>query len=67
MGRQPKREAEYEGRRYKVRSDSVAIPDLTAMPRISALLWLCRETYARGHQKPPNPLIGFGGAIKISA
>jgi hypothetical protein len=61
-----KREVDFEGRTYKVRSDKVEIPDLTKISRIAALTWLCQETYPRGHStKRPNPLAGLGGAITI--
>lgn len=60
----PKREVEWDGRFYKVKSDKIDIPDLQAMERFSALVWLNRHTYPRGYSKP-NPLAGLGDAIKV--
>ena len=62
--RKPKREVEWDGRFYKVRSDKVEIPDLANMERLAALTWLCRETYPTGYRRP-HPLAGFGGAISV--
>jgi hypothetical protein len=61
----PKREVEWNGKHYKVKSNKIEIPDLAAMPRISALLWLNTNTYPRGHSKP-NPLAGLGDAIQFT-
>jgi len=47
----------YGGVAYKVRSHRTEIPDLEAMDRIDALIWLNRNTYGRGtnHRRPwPN-------------
>jgi len=60
-----KRYVEWDGCSYAVRSDKVAIPDLKAMSRFSALQWLISNTYARGFSRP-NPLAGFGGAINVN-
>lgn len=62
--RSPKREIEWDGRTYKVRRNSTVIPDLQSLPRMEALIWLCRETCPRGFSKP-NPLAGYGGAISV--
>lgn len=62
----PRREVEFDGSWYKVKSNKVEIPDLKSMRRIAALQWLCRETYARGYSKP-NPLVGFAGAISVGS
>lgn len=62
--RKPKREVSYGGNTYKVRSDTVQIPDFEQMERIAVLQWLCHYTYARGYSKP-NPLQGLGGAITM--
>lgn len=62
--RKPKREVEWDGRYYKVRSDKIEIPDLKSISRFAALTWLCRETYPTGYSRP-NPLAGFGGAIAV--
>lgn len=50
---------------YSLRSRKTVVPDLAAMARIEALLWLCQNTTARGYQRAPNPLAGFGGAISL--
>jgi len=63
--RTPKREIEWEGRWYKVRSNKIDIPDLRNLPRFDALTWICRETYPRGYSRP-NPLAGLAGAISIT-
>jgi hypothetical protein len=60
----PKREVEWDGKFYKVKSDKIDIPDLQAMPRMSAILWLNAHTYPRGYSKP-NPLALVGGAISF--
>ena len=60
----PKREVEWNGRYYKVKSNKIEIPDLRAMERFAALIWLNTHTYPRGYSKP-NPLAGLGDAIKI--
>jgi len=60
-----KREVSYGGSTYKVRSDTIEIPDFTKMERFAALQWMCQHTYARGYSRP-NPLYGFGGAISVS-
>lgn len=59
----PAREVEWNGKFYKVRGN-VEIPDLLALPRFTALMWLNTHTYARGYSKP-NPLAGFAGAIEV--
>ena len=64
--RKPKRDVEWDGRWYKVRSDKIAIPDLKAMSRFDALKWLIANTYATGYSRP-NPLAGFRGAIQVNA
>lgn len=65
FARKPKREVEWDGCWYKVRSDKVEIPDLKAMSRFAALTWLCRETYPTGYSRP-GPLAGFNGAITVT-
>ncbi len=62
----PKREVEWDGCWYKVKSSKIDIPDLKSLPRFEALTWLCRETYSRGYSRP-NPLAGFAGAISIGS
>lgn len=63
--RGPKRYVEWDGTFYAVRSDKIEIPDLASMNRFAALSWLINHTYARGYSKP-NPLAGYGGAIKVN-
>lgn len=63
--RNPKREVEWDGRCYKVKSDKIAIPDLKTLPRFTALTWLCSNTYRTGYSRP-NPLAGLAGAISVS-
>lgn len=62
-----KRTVTYGGKTYKVRKDSIAIPDLDAMTRIEALVWLNQETYATGSglRTRPNPLAGMGEALTV--
>lgn len=61
-----KRTVEYDGRTYKVRSDKVDIPDLDALERFSALIWLNQNTYATGYStKKQNPLEGYGGILEV--
>ena len=62
--RKLKREVTYDGSTYKVRSDTIVIPDFTQMQRFEALQWMCRHTYGRGYSKP-NPLQGIGSAIRL--
>lgn len=63
--RKPKREVVYDGKAYKVRSDTIALPDFAQIERMEALVWLCRHTYARGYSKA-DPIAGIGGAVQIS-
>ena len=60
----PKPVVEFEGRCYSCLKYNVEIPDLSAMSRVSALFWLCRNTHPTGYSRP-NPLAGFGGAISV--
>lgn len=62
--RNPKREVEWDGRFYKVRSNKIEIPDLKAISRFAALTWLCSHTYPTGYSRP-NPLAGYAGAISV--
>ena len=59
-----KRQVEWEGKSYRVKSDTVEIPDLTSLDRIAALVWLNQNTYRRGYSTAkPNPLAGYGGTV----
>jgi len=61
-----KPEVEYEGKVYKVKSANTAIPDFTAMDRLESLMWLNRNTVAKGYSKKINPLAGLAGVITIN-
>lgn len=58
----------YDGKTYKVKSRKTPIPDLAAMDRMAALIWLNEHTYPRGNglRTKPNPLAGLGDAIKLT-
>lgn len=64
--RKPKREVTYDGNTYKVRSDTIEIPNFNEMGRFEALQWMCRHTYGRGYSTP-NPLQGIGSAIRLTS
>lgn len=57
----------YGDRTYKVRSRKTEIPDLDAMERIAALIWLNQNTYptGAGTRTRPNPLAGYGGVLRV--
>jgi len=55
----------YEGSVYSLLSRKTEVPDFGKMESLHVRLWLCKHTRGRGYQKPTNPLIGFGSAIKI--
>jgi hypothetical protein len=63
-----KRRVTYDGREYTVRRDTIEIPNLNAMDRFGALIWLNQNTYAtgKGTRTKSNPLNGYGGTV-ISA
>lgn len=65
MGKMAKKQVEFDGAVYKVKSNKTEIPDLFKMDRILALQWLCKYTYPRGYSKAPSPLTGLGGAIEL--
>jgi hypothetical protein len=56
----------YDGTTYKARSRKTEIPDLGAMDRIAALMWLVRNTYPRGtnHRRPTPNLAGLNVVIR---
>lgn len=60
-----KRTATFDGCTYRVRSDRIEIPDLEAMPRIEALVWINQNTYRRGYSQPPSPLAGLGDVLAV--
>lgn len=51
MVRNPLPEVQYGGIAYKVRSRKIAIPDLGALPRMAALVWLNQNTVPRGRSR----------------
>jgi hypothetical protein len=55
----------YQGQTYKLKSRKTQIPDFESLDRMSVLIWLNRNTTAKGYFKTPNPLIGMGGAIDL--
>ena len=65
--RGPKPRVTYDGKTYTVRSYKTEIPDLAAMDRIAALIWLNQNTYPYGPgiRTRPNPLAGLGNAIRL--
>jgi len=62
-----KRTVSYDDRTYKVRSDTIEIPNFARMTRMGALVWLNQNTYATGSgtRTKPNPLAGLGDAIRL--
>lgn len=48
MKRGPKPRVEYDGKTYTARAWHVDIPDLNAMTRTAALLWIMRNTIPTG-------------------
>jgi hypothetical protein len=55
----------FEGKIYKLRSKKTVVPDFNTMDHLSVLLWLNRNTTAKGYRKAANPLTGLGNAISI--
>lgn len=55
----------YRGKSYKLRSRKTEVPDLESMVGVEALIWLNRNTTAKGYSKAPDPLTGIGNAINI--
>ncbi len=57
----------YDGTTYKLRSRGTAIPDLDAMPRLHALVWINQNTTRRGAgtRTTPNPLRGLGDVLTV--
>jgi len=56
----------YDGETYKLRSRKTEVPDLTSMERLTALIWINRNTTSRGYSKAPDPLIGLGGVVSLN-
>lgn len=51
MKRGPKPVVEYAGNFYTCRRYNVELPDLQAMTRVEALVWLNRNTTAKGYTR----------------
>jgi len=62
--KQPLPKIEWNGLLYSLKSHKTPVPDLKSMDRMSAILWLNRNTRASGYSKA-NPLAGLGGIIKV--
>jgi hypothetical protein len=54
---------DYNGKTYSLLSRDTQAPDLQAMDRIAALVWLTRNTKAKGYQRATNPLTGYAGTV----
>jgi hypothetical protein len=67
--RGPKPRVTYNGRTYTCRAWKVEIPDLDAMDRTGALVWLNQNTTPTGAgiRTKPNPLAGMGSILAIRA
>lgn len=48
-----KRRVDYSGVTYALRSNSIEVPDLDAMSRLAALVWLNQNTVAKGRSTRP--------------
>lgn len=48
---------EYQGRVYKLKSRKINVPDFNLMSELEILIWINKNTIARGYQKD-KPLIG---------
>ena len=57
----------YDGKVYKLRSRKTEIPDLGAMERMAALIWINQNTTKRGAgtRTQPNPLRGLGEVLSV--
>jgi hypothetical protein len=53
MTYRPKPQVVYDDRIYSCRRYDADIPDLAAMPRLDALVWLNQNTTKRGHSNKP--------------
>lgn len=64
--RGPKPTVEFDGKRYACRRWNLDIPDLTAMPRLHALVWLNQNTVPRGHTRVARVnLAGYAAAANV--
>jgi len=63
--RGPMPTVEWDGRIYSLKSRTMSPPDLGAMSRIGALVWLNRNTYPRGYSRGGNPLAGMAGVVNV--
>jgi hypothetical protein len=57
----------YGGTTYKLRSRKTEVPDLDAMDRLGALMWINQNTTRRGAgiNTRPNPLRGLGAVLNV--
>ncbi len=60
------RTVEFNGQRYKLRSNKIDVPDLAKMERFAALRWLIANTYPKGYSMAPAQSLAFGDAITIN-
>lgn len=58
---------DYDGQTYRLLSRQTPIPDLADMDRITALVWLLRNTRAKGYSRATNPLQGYGGSVNATS
>lgn len=64
--RGPKPTVEFDGKRYACRRWNIDVPDLTAMPRLQALVWLNQNTVPRGHTRVARVnLAGYAAAANV--
>jgi len=57
---------EYGGNLYSLKSRDTMIPDLSKMERMEVLMWLNKNTRARGYSKGGNPLAGMGDVLRVN-
>jgi hypothetical protein len=61
----PRPTVTYDGNTYCLRSSRTEIPDLDSMERMAALIWLNRNTVARGYSRPRPNLRGYADAGRV--
>lgn len=62
--RGPKPTVKYDGKTYTCKAWKVEIPDLDAMDRTGALIWLLRNTVPRGYSRPQPRLPSIGLVVR---
>jgi hypothetical protein len=50
---------DFEGKTYSLRSRKTVIPDFSEMTSIQQLMWINKNTTARGYTTKTNPLAGM--------